>query len=69
MLPFIQYRCWMDETKYNWIYKGPCILTIFLNFAFLGRIVHVLVSKLHTDLSDYAAVVKTAKAICKHTAV
>ena len=55
----------MEETPLSWIYKAPCILTIGLNFFFLCRIVYVLVSKLHTDVSDHAAVVKTARAIGK----
>ncbi|XP_059093094.1 diuretic hormone receptor-like isoform X2 [Tigriopus californicus] len=55
--------CWMDETPYNWVLKVPCILTIFINLMFLARIVHVLVSKLHTDVSDRAAFIKTARAI------
>ncbi|TRY80555.1 hypothetical protein TCAL_13618, partial [Tigriopus californicus] len=55
--------CWMEDTPYNWVYKLPCILTIFINLVFLARIVHVLVAKLHKDVSDRAALIKTARAI------
>ena len=53
----------MDDGVYNRIYKWPCIVTIFLNLGFLLRIVFVLVSKLHSDVSDRAALIKTARAI------
>ncbi len=38
-------------------------MTVFINLAFLCWIVFVLVSKFHADVSDHAAMVKTAKAI------
>ena len=53
------------DISYNWIYKGPCITSVFVNLFFLGWIVYVLVSKFHTDISDHAAMKKTAKAIGK----
>ena len=40
-----------------------------MNVFFLLSIVIVLVSKLHTDVSDRAALVKTAKAIGKTSIV
>ncbi|XP_071746259.1 diuretic hormone receptor isoform X2 [Lepeophtheirus salmonis] len=55
--------CWIEEISYNWIYKVPCILSIFVNFIFLIIIISLLVSKLHTEISDTSAIVKTAKAI------
>jgi len=55
--------CWNVDISYNWIYKGPCITSVFVNLFFLGWIVYVLVSKFHTDISDHAAMKKTAKAI------
>jgi hypothetical protein len=55
----------MYDTPYNWIYKIPCILSVLANLVFLMRIVYVLVSKLHTEVSDHAALVKTAIAIGK----
>ena len=58
-------RCWMEDGLYNWIYKIPCIGSVFLNVFFLVWIVYVLVRKLHSDVSDRAALVKTARAICK----
>ena len=55
----------MHDLSFNWIYKVPCILSVFANLFFLIWIVCVLVSKLNTNMSDYAALVKTAKAIGK----
>eukprot|EP00096_Caligus_rogercresseyi_P007861 TRINITY_DN25999_c0_g1_i1.p1 TRINITY_DN25999_c0_g1~~TRINITY_DN25999_c0_g1_i1.p1 ORF type:complete len:204 (+),score=19.83 TRINITY_DN25999_c0_g1_i1:192-803(+) len=55
--------CWIEEISLNWIYKVPCILSIFVNFVFLIIIISLLVSKLHTEISDTSAIVKTAKAI------
>ena len=62
---FIFRPCWNVDISYNWIYKGPCITSVFVNLFFLGWIVYVLVSKFHTDISDHAAMKKTAKAIGK----
>lgn len=57
-------RCWNEEVDFNWVYKIPCIATVFLNLVFLACIVYVLVSILNnTHNSDHAAIVKTAKAI------
>ena len=53
----------MLDVSYNWIYKIPCIGSVIANFFFLVAIVIILVSKLHTDVSDRAAMIKTAKAI------
>ena len=55
----------MDDLAVNWIYKVPCIVSVFANLFFLCWIVYILVSKLHTDMSDHAALMKTAKAIGK----
>lgn len=53
----------MDDGVYNWIYKVPCIISVLVNLVFLAIIVRVLVSKLHTDVSERAMLVKTARAI------
>lgn len=53
----------MDDLYFNWLYKAPCILSVFVNLFFLAWIVFVLVSKFHADMSVDAAMVKTAKAI------
>ena len=55
--------CWMLDVSYNWIYKIPCIGSVIANLFFLVAIVIILVSKLHTDVSERAAMIKTAKAI------
>ena len=57
----------MFDTGLNWLYKVPCIASVVLNLVFLLRIVHVLVSKLHvsSDVNEYSAMVKTARAIGK----
>lgn len=55
--------CWHIDLAFNWMYKGPCIVSVFINLVFLCWIVYVLVSKFHADISDHAAMVKTAKAI------
>ena len=61
--------CWMSDVSYNWIYKIPCIGSVIANFFFLVAIVLILVSKLHTDVSDRAAMVKTTKAIGERASV
>ena len=53
----------MLDVSYNWIYKIPCIGSVIANLFFLVAIVIILVSKLHTDVSERAAMIKTAKAI------
>ena len=60
---FSPFSCWMYDVSVNWIYKIPCIVSVCANLIFLLWIVFVLVSKLHTDMSDNAAVMKTFKAI------
>ena len=55
----------MDEYDVNWVYKGPCVVSVIVNLCFLAKIVNVLVHKLHSDVSDRAAIVKTARAIGK----
>ena len=57
--------CWMDDSLngINWIYKVPCILSVILNLVFLVWIVHILISKLHSEQTDLAALKKTARAI------
>ena len=58
-------HCWYEDLHYNWMYKLPCILSVFANLFFLCWIVFVLVSKFHADISDRASLVKTARAIGK----
>merc|ERR1712156_146547 len=56
-------HCWEKDLSYDWIYKGPCILSVFGNLFFLIWIVCVLCTKFQSDISDHAAMKKTAKAI------
>lgn len=63
---FTSSPCWYEDLHFNWMYKLPCILSVFANLFFLCWIVFVLVSKFHADISDRASMVKTARAIGKY---
>ena len=56
--------CWIDDhPTLNYIYKGPCILSVIVNIIFLVVIVMKLVTMLNSDSSDRTAKIKTTKAI------
>ena len=56
--------CWIDEhATINYIYKGPCIVSVVINILFLVVIVMKLVTMLHSDVSDRNATIKTTRAI------
>ncbi|CAL4232730.1 unnamed protein product, partial [Meganyctiphanes norvegica] len=54
--------CWVEPAhEYEWIFYGPCLISLMLNFAFLINIVRVLVSKLRAQHNEpYRKAVRAA---------